>query len=386
MTKSIAIFGASGSVGSAALDLIRRQPEAYGVRVLTADRAVGKMANLIGEFKPAYAVMANETAARELRACIDGPTQVLSGPDGLIHAAQCDYDLMISAIVGFAGLAPTYAALCAGRDVALANKEALVCAGALIREAAQASGARILPVDSEHNAIFQCWQSQHRSAIESVQLTGSGGPFRGWTASQIRQADLSDALKHPNWSMGPKITIDSATLMNKALEMIEARWLFDLRPDQLEVVIHPQSIVHSCVTYRDGSTLAQLGCPDMRTPLAYCLAYPERAPLGGQRLNLTDLKGLTFEQADEDAFPTLNLARTAMGETSPAFSLALNGVNEVLNAAVRKRELPFGRLIPGICEVMAQVPLPMIAHMDQIIAYDREIRDISYQKVRAWSS
>ncbi len=374
MGKSLALFGATGSVGQAAIDLVRRRPQDYSFSVLTAHSSVAAMEALVAEFQPDFAVMADPEAARALAAKVSGPTQVLSGPEGLEEAAQAPYDLMISAIVGFAGLAPTYAAAQAGRSIALANKEALVCAGSFIQAAVKQSGSQLLPVDSEHNAIFQCWDERHRAQIKSIQLTGSGGPFRGWSAQQIAGASLNQALKHPNWSMGAKITIDSATLMNKALEMIEARWLFDVSVEQIEVVIHPQSIVHSCVTYADGSILAQLGSPDMRTPLAYCMAYPERAPEGGTPLRLTDLSALTFEVPDEAAFPALGLARAAMAEPTGAASIALNAANEILNQAVRDGRLPFGRLIPMLKTFLAGLKYPPIPDMAAVAAYDREVR------------
>ena len=374
MTKALAIYGATGSIGSSTLDLVRRQPEAYRVAILTAHSAVETMAALGREFAPDLMVMADPAAAKALQAEVPH-IPVLAGPQGLIEAAgEQPYDLMVAALVGFAGLAPTLAALAAGRDVALANKEALVCAGQLVMATAAKSGARILPVDSEHNAIFQCWEGAQRAQICSVQLTASGGPFRGWSAADIAQASLDQALQHPNWSMGPKVTLDSATLVNKALEMIEARWLFDLSPDQLEVVVHPQSIVHSCVTYNDGSTLAQLGQPDMRTPFAYCLAYPDRAPLGGARLCLTDLSALTFEAPDEAAFPTLSLARMAMAAQGPATSVALNAANEVLNALVRRGALPFGALMPQLVALMDRFDRPKIDTLEDIVDWDQQVR------------
>ena len=371
--KSLALFGATGSIGMAALDLVRQSKGRYSVHTLTADRNVQAMLALAEEFNPSCIVMANASAARQIRARVSG-IEVLDGQTGLVEAAKGKYDLHIASIVGIAGLAPTYAALNQGHDVALANKEALVCAGALMMAAAASSGAQLLPVDSEHNAIFQCFEISQRSRIRSVQLTGSGGPFRGWTAGQIANASLAQALKHPNWSMGPKITIDSATLMNKALEMIEARWLFNLRPDQIEVVIHPQSIVHSAVTYADGSVLAQMGKPDMRTPLAYCLAYPDRAAAGGMPLSLTDLANLTFEQPDEIAFPSLGYARAVLRSQSPSDAIALNSANETLNAAVRAGRLPFGMLMPLLGKTLDKLTGQPISNLEDIMAFDMSVR------------
>ena len=372
MRKSLALFGATGSVGQAAIDLVRAHPENFRFSVLTAHSNVKAMADLVAEFQPDFVVMADADAASELARQI--PRPVLSGAQGLEEAAQAPYDLMISAIVGFAGLAPTYAAVRAGHNIALANKEALVCAGGFIQAAAQQSGSLILPVDSEHNAIFQCWEDRHKAQIKSIQLTGSGGPFRSWSRQQIAKARLDQALKHPNWPMGAKITIDSATLMNKALEMIEAHWLFGLPSEQIEVVIHPQSIVHSCVTYADGSVLAQLASPDMRTPLAYCLAYPDRAPEGGTPLRLMELGALTFEAPDEAAFPALSLARAAVAQASGAASIALNAANEILNLAVREARLPFGRLVPVLQDFLGGLSLPAIPDMAAVATFDEEVR------------
>ncbi len=388
--KSLAIFGATGSVGTSTLDIVRRQPDAYRAAILTARSNGDAMLALVREFCPDLVVMADPAAALSLQAALKGcqpRLPVLAGPEGLRHAAEQPYDLMVAAIVGFAGLAPTLAAVSAGRDVALANKEALVCAGHLIMATAAAQGARILPLDSEHNAIFQCWEDRNRDRILNVQLTASGGPFRGWQAHEVAQASLEQALRHPNWSMGAKITIDSATLMNKALEMIEAHWLFNLTSDQLEVVIHPQSIVHSCVTYADGTTLAQMGHPDMRTPIAYCLAYPDRARIGSPPISLTQVACLTFESPDEAVFPTLALARAAMlGEAArgTGLGLALNAVNEVLNAAVRAQRLPFGRLMPTLCAMMDSLEVPRGETLEDLIALDTWVRAETIARMGQW--
>ena len=385
MTKSLAIFGATGSIGASTLDLVRCQPALYRASILTGHANVSAMKALVQEFQPDLVVMSAPGAAEALRQVLPTPAHILSGEQGLIDAAQAPYDLMVAAIVGFAGLAPTYAALKLGRDVALANKEALVCAGEFMIAEAAASGAKILPVDSEHNAIFQCLETRNRAQIHSIQLTASGGPFRGWSAAQIAEATLAQALRHPNWSMGAKITIDSATLMNKALEMIEARWLFDVHGDQLQVVIHPQSVVHSCVTYQDGSTLAQLGNPDMRTPIAYCLAYPDRAHRGGTPLNLTTLSGLSFETPDEEAFPTLALARAAMLDDGQGTSIALNAINEILNGAVRENRLPFGKLISSLTSMMQSLDMPRVASMTDVFAWDAQVRAKTEEQVRFWT-
>ncbi|MGB0718441.1 MAG: 1-deoxy-D-xylulose-5-phosphate reductoisomerase [Alphaproteobacteria bacterium] len=382
--KSLAIFGATGSIGSSTLDLVRKEPDSYRVSILTAHSNVSAMQRLAQEFKPDLLVMSDCSAANQLERLM--PTvPILSGADGLRSAAKEPYDLMIAGIVGFAGLAPTYQAISLGRSVALANKEALVCAGDLILSKAEETGALLLPVDSEHNAIFQCWEHHNREQIKSVQLTASGGPFRGWTAEQLTAASIDEALRHPNWNMGPKVTLDSATLMNKGLEMIEARWLFDLRPEQLEVVVHPQSIVHSCVTYSDGSTIAQMGQPDMRTPISYCLAYPNRAQVGGDILSLSTLTDLTFEKPDETVFPALKLARKVMAADDSSQSLALNAVNEVLSEAVLARQIAFGKLIPILSRIMDTIELNRADSIEARYALDSEIRAKSRELLDKWA-
>jgi 1-deoxy-D-xylulose-5-phosphate reductoisomerase len=347
--KRLAVLGSTGSVGEQTLDVAAAFPQRFSVTALAAGRKVEKLAAQVRRFRPALVAVADAEAARELRALLgaDAPP-IETGPAGLDAVATADADLVLSALVGAVGLAPTLAAIRAGRDVALANKEVLVMAGALVLREARARGVRLLPVDSEHSAIFQALAGQRLEDLRRILLTASGGPFRQWTAERIARATVEEALAHPNWSMGPKITIDSATLMNKGLEVIEARWLFDVTPDRIEVVVHPQSVVHSLVELVDGSVLAQLGVPDMRVPIAVALAWPERLPLLdgaslSRALPALDLAAggrLDFEAPDRVRFPCLELAFAALraDEAAPA---VLNAANEVAVARFLARETPF---------------------------------------------
>jgi 1-deoxy-D-xylulose-5-phosphate reductoisomerase len=330
--KRLALLGSTGSVGEQTLAVAAAFPERFQVVALAAGRRIEKLADQVKAFEPAIVAVADSDGAERLRASIGDACEVVVGAEGLLAVATHPADLVVSALVGAVGLEPTLAAIRAGCDVALANKEVLVMAGALVRREAEARSVALLPVDSEHSAIFQCLSGQRREDVSRLVLTASGGPFRSWTAERIARASVEEALKHPNWEMGPKITIDSATLMNKGLEMIEARWLFDVLPDRIDVVVHPQSIVHSLVEFVDGSVLAQLGLPDMRIPIAVALAHPERLPLELPRLDLAGLGRLDFEEPDSKRFPCLALAFEALrgGEAAPA---ALNASNEVAVAA-----------------------------------------------------
>jgi 1-deoxy-D-xylulose-5-phosphate reductoisomerase len=339
--KRLAILGATGSIGEQTLAVAEAFPERFRVTALAAGRRVEKLAAQTRRLRPELVAVADADAAGALRAALgaDAP-KIEWGEAGLEAVAVHDADLVVSALVGAVGLRPTLAAIRAGRDVALANKEVLVMAGALVLRETQARGVRLLPVDSEHSAIFQALAGQRREDLRRIVLTASGGPFRTWPAARIAAATIEQALAHPNWTMGPKITIDSATLMNKGLEVIEARWLFDLPPEQVDVVVHPQSVVHSLVEMNDGSWLAQLGVPDMRAPIAVALAWPERLPLldaGGPmadlaRLDLAAAARLDFEAPDRERFPCLGLAYEALAadEAAPA---VLNAANEASVAA-----------------------------------------------------
>jgi len=327
--RSITILGATGSIGTSTLDLIKREPDRYRVESITARgnaAALGKIAREVGA---RHAVVADHAAYRELKDALSGSRiEAAAGEDALVEAAQRPADWVMGAISGAVGLKPTLAAVERGATVALANKECLVCAGGLFMRTAAKAGARILPVDSEHNAVFQALGSGSWGDVRRVILTASGGPFRTWSMEAIRAATPEQALKHPNWSMGPKVTIDSATLMNKGLEIIEAHHLFALPSKQIDVLVHAQSVVHGLVEFRDGSVVAQLGSPDMRIPIAHCLAWPQRIDGPAARLDLAALKQLTFEEADLARFPALGLARRAM-EAGGAAPTVLNAADEV---------------------------------------------------------
>ena len=336
--KSLAILGATGSIGSSTLDVVQRNPERYRVHALAAHRDVEGMTALCQRHHPELAAMASPEHAEQLRerlAHCCPHTEVLSGPESLNTLASLEaVDIVVAAIVGAAGMDSTLAAVQAGKRVLLANKESLVLAGELMMQQAMDHGACLIPVDSEHNAIFQCLPIDRQSGkpdtrrVAHITLTASGGPFRGWSREAIARATPDEACAHPNWSMGRKISVDSATLMNKGLELIEARWLFDLPPERLKVVVHPQSIIHSTVAFVDGSTLAQLGLPDMRTPIAAALAWPDRIPSGVDHLDLSRISQLDFEPPDTERFPCLQLAYDALkaGGTAAA---TLNAANEV---------------------------------------------------------
>jgi 1-deoxy-D-xylulose-5-phosphate reductoisomerase len=327
--RRISILGATGSIGTSTLAVIAERPQEFDVVAVAANDNVTRLAEIARSVGARMAVIANPSAYGDLKAALAGSNvEVAAGIAAVEAAATRTVDIVVAAIVGAAGLAPTLAAVKAGSRVALANKECLVCAGDLFMMAVRRSGKTILPVDSEHNAIFQALDGQPRDEVERIILTASGGPFRGWSRQDMTNVTAEQALKHPNWSMGPKITIDSATLMNKGLEVIEAHHLFDLPSGQPEVVIHPQSVVHGIVAFRDGSMLAQMSAPDMRTPIAHCLAWPGRRSVASRRLDLLELGRLTFEPPDLDCFPTLRLARQALDTGGWAANI-LNAANEV---------------------------------------------------------
>jgi 1-deoxy-D-xylulose-5-phosphate reductoisomerase len=339
--RRLAVLGSTGSVGEQVLAVARDFPDRYRVVALAAGKNVAKLEQQARRFEPEIVSVADADAADELRTRLAGTgVRIEWGAEGLEAVATCASDLVVAGLVGAVGLAPTLAAIRAGRDVALANKEVLVMAGALVLREVRRRGVTLLPVDSEHSAIFQVLAGQRREDVARLILTASGGPFRTWAPERIASASVEQALDHPNWDMGPKITIDSATLMNKGLEVIEARWLFDVPPDRVDVLVHSQSIVHSMVEFRDGSVLAQLGLPDMRVPIAVALAHPERLPLEAPRLDLAALGRLDFETPDRKRFPCLDLAYEALAanETAPA---VLNAVNEVSVAAFLAGAIPF---------------------------------------------
>ncbi len=327
--RKVTLLGATGSIGASTIDLLKRAPERYRVEAVSANRSAAALAALARELGARFAAVGDPSAYGELKDALGGTgIEAGAGESGLLEAAQRPAEWVIGAITGAAGLKPTLAAAERGAIVALANKETLVCAGGLFMRRAAAAGATVLPVDSEHNALFQAMSGSRREDVRRVILTASGGPFRTASAEAIRTATLQQALKHPNWSMGPKVTIDSATLMNKGLELIEAHHLFGLPPEQIDVLVHPQSIVHSLVEFCDGSLIAQLGSPDMRIPIAYCLAWPGRMMGPAPRLDLARAATLTFEDPDPVRFPALALARRAL-EAGGAAPTVLNAANEV---------------------------------------------------------
>ena len=359
--RNLAILGSTGSIGENTLEVAARFPDRFRVTALAAGRRrLERLAEQVRETGARTVSVTGEAEAEKLRSLVDSRVDVFWGTEGLVRiAGGGEVDLLVSAVVGAAGLVPTYAALLAGRDVAVANKETLVVAGALVMEAARKSGARILPVDSEHSALFQALEGRTKEEVRRLILTASGGPFRGRTAKQLVDVSVNETLAHPNWSMGPKITVDSATLMNKGLEVIEAHWLFSVPAEAISVTVHPQSVVHSMVEFVDGSILAQLGVPDMRAPISFALNYPERAALPDLRLDLWGMKALTFEPPDDDAFPCLALAYSALkaGGTAPA---VLSGANEVAVDAFLERRISFTEIASVVsCALEAHDPKPL---------------------------
>lgn len=330
--KKISILGSTGSIGTQTLDVVRANRDKFEVVAISANSSINLLLEQIKEFKPKYVAVYNEASAKVLKEMIpsDINIEVLSGMEGLVAISSLDeIDVLLTAIVGMIGLVPTLEAIKKGKTIALANKETLVTAGQLVMEEAKKNNVKILPVDSEHSAIFQCLNGENNKEIESLILTASGGPFRGKTKSQLLNVTKNEALKHPNWSMGRKISIDSSTLMNKGLEVIEAKWLFDVNTDKIDVVVHPQSIIHSMVQFVDSSIIAQMGCPDMKLPIQYALTYPDRILNDFERLDFSKLNSLTFEKPDLETFPCLKLAYDSlnMGGT---YSAVLNAANEVL--------------------------------------------------------
>ena len=373
MMKTIAILGSTGSIGTQALDLVRRNPEKFSVTVLSCSRRIERLKEQIEEFHPRMVVVQREEDAATL--AVEYPKlQVEYGDKGLIAAAESSCDLVLNSLVGIRGMIPTYYALRAGNDIAFANKETLVAGGELIMRTSEETGRKLLPVDSEHSAIFQCLQQNSGQAVRRILLTASGGPFRGYTLEQLRGVTLDQALRHPKWDMGNKITIDSATMMNKGLEIIEAKWLFDVDPDRIQVVVHPQSIVHSAVEYWDGSVLAQMGNPDMRVPISYAFSWPERLENDFKPLDLFAEGTLTFERSDPEVFKTLRLARQAcsQGGTYPA---ALNGANEVLVQMFLEQKIGFTDIQDTIEKVLEVHKPENHLTLEGILEADRKARE-----------
>ena len=376
--RSVSILGATGSVGASTLDLVQHQRDHWRIVALTANGNAKELARLALEFRPEVAVVADEAALPELREALAGSgIEAAGGAAALIEAASRPVDITLAAIVGCAGLAPTMAAIEQGGTVALANKEALVSAGEVMTAAVTKHGATLLPVDSEHNAIFQCLAGNQISQVRKITLTASGGPFREWTAQQLAAATPAQAVKHPNWSMGAKISVDSATMMNKGLELIEAYHLFPVGLDRLGIVVHPQSVVHSMVEYRDGSTLAQLGPSDMRVPIASALAWPGRMDTACERLDLARIGSLTFEPLNEVLFPATRLARQA-AEAGGAAAAVLNAANEVAVAAFLAGQIAFPRIASHVEQVLGSYAPPRPASLADVLTVDREARAIAH--------
>lgn len=378
--KWITILGSTGSIGTQTLAVINEHAERFRVRALAAGRNVSLLIRQARCFKPQKVAIADESKYAELKTALAGlPVEVLAGNDAVCHlATEAKADLVLNALVGFAGLKPTLSALKAGKNIALANKETLVAGGHLVMPLAHKTGKAVIPVDSEHSAIFQCLHGQEISAVENIILTASGGPFYGYTQEQLRIVTVKDALQHPNWKMGKKITIDSASMMNKGLEVIEAHWLFGLAYDKIKVVIHRQSIIHSMVTFRDGAVLAQLGAPDMRVPIQYALTYPQRLELNVPRLNWEKIKELNFAAPDEENFPCLRLAYEAgkTGGTMPAVLNAANeeAVNLFLQGKICFLDIP--RIIEAVMNKHKVVNAP---DYETLLATDEEARLLARQ-------
>lgn len=385
--KRLVLLGSTGSIGEQTLDVVSEFANRYEVTAMAAGRNVEKLAEQVRRFRPGLVSVADDEDAAELRTRLDGAdVEIVTGAEGLAAVATHPADMVVSGLVGAVGLAPTLAAIRAGRDIALANKEVMVMAGALILREVKAHEVRLLPVDSEHSAIFQALAGQRAVDVERIILTASGGPFRTWDDARIAEATVEEALNHPNWNMGPKISIDSASLMNKGLEVIEARWLFDVTPEQVDVIVHPQSIVHSLVEYRDGSVLAQLGLPDMRVPIAVALAHPERLPLDLPRLDLAALARLDFEAPDRKRFPCLQLAFDALAadEAAPA---VLNAANEVAVEAFLDGRIRFPAIAATNGAVLeAHIERGLVSELqslDDVLAADAWAREVAAGVVAA---
>ena len=374
--KQIAILGSTGSIGTQALQVIEEHPDLYEAYALTANNQVELLAEQARKFMPAAVVIANEAKYLQLKEMLaDLPIQVYAGADALCEIVEAKpIDVVLASMVGYAGLRPTMNAIRAGKAIALANKETLVVAGELINALAQQYHTPILPVDSEHSAIFQCLEPGN--ALEKVILTASGGPFRKFTMEQLQHVTKEQALKHPNWDMGAKITIDSATMMNKGFEVIEAKWLFGVRPDQIEVVVHPQSVIHSMVQYEDGAVKAQLGMPDMRLPIQYAFSYPQRIKASFDRLDFSTLKELTFEQPDTNRFRCLALAYEALNRGGN-MACIVNAANEVVVSAFLKDRIPFLRMSEVIEQSMAKIPFIQTPTYEDYVATDAEARRVA---------
>ena len=375
MRRKVSILGATGSVGGSTLDLLCRSPDRFEVIALTAATNAASLAEAARRTGAKLAVVADEARYPELQEALAGSgCRAATGKDALLEAAAGEAEWVMAAIVGCAGLEPVMAAVGAGRTVALANKEALVTAGSLMTEAARRAGATILPVDSEHNAIFQCLAGNRSQDVARLVLTASGGPFRTASAQAMAHASPEEAVAHPNWSMGAKISVDSATMMNKGLELIEAHHLFGLLGERIDILVHPQSVIHSLVEYVDGSVIAQLGSPDMRIPIAHALAWPERMATPAERLDLVRIRSLDFEEPDLDRFPALRLAREALA-AGPAAPIVLNAANELAVAAFLERRIGFADIARTVERALGTIAATAPRTIADVIDIDREVRE-----------
>ena len=381
--RGLAILGSTGSIGTQALDVVRAQPGRFRVEVLTAGRNADLLIEQALEFKPNAVAIADETQGQKVRdALFDHDIKAYAGQDAIAQLVEMDgIDIVLTALVGFAGLRPTMNAIAAGKHIALANKETLVVAGEIVMAAAKDKGIDILPVDSEHSAIFQCLAGEFHNPIEKLILTASGGPFRGRDRASLADVTKAQALKHPNWDMGAKITIDSASLMNKGLEVIEARWLFDVKAQDIDVVVHPQSIVHSCVQFQDGSIKAQLGLPDMKLPIQYALGYPQRLQNDFPRFNFAAYPSLTFEAPDKATFRNLQLAYDALdaGGSAPC---VLNAANEVAVAAFLKDEVGFLEMSDVLNHAMDSVAHVAKPALEELFELDKAARQAAADRIK----
>ncbi|MCD6430043.1 MAG: 1-deoxy-D-xylulose-5-phosphate reductoisomerase [Deltaproteobacteria bacterium] len=375
--KKIALLGATGSIGCSTLDIVSRFPERYQVVAMGGGKNVSKLIALARRFQPQLLSVQEECGADELNLALRDSglsIPVMVGQPGAVAVAtHPQADIVVAAMVGAVGLEPTHAALVAGKDVALANKESMVMAGRLLNQVAAATGAAILPLDSEHSAIWQALNGEPRKGIEKLILTASGGPFRGFSLAEMAQVTPAQAMRHPRWQMGPKITIDSSTMMNKALEIIEARWLFDIVPERIDVLVHPQSIVHSLVEYVDGSVLAQLGLPDMRLPIAYALGYPQRLALDLPKLDLAAIGQLDFIRADAKRFPALRLVRQALA-AGDSGAIAFNAANEVAVERFRQGEIGFLEIANTVEKALDTVAQNDFSTLTEILDFDAQVR------------
>ena len=379
--KNLIVLGSTGSIGTQTLDVVREHPDLFHVSVLVANRSDELLEKQIEEFQPELAVLSDEIAYGRLKERYQGRTELAGGRRAVIEAAAYPAgDVVVTSLMGFVGLEPTMAALEAGKDIALANKETLVVAGELVMAKARELGRAILPVDSEHCALFQCLQGQDASAVERLILTASGGPFRGRKAAELTEVTKKDVLAHPTWNMGQKITVDSASLVNKGLEVIEARWLYDVDYDRIQVVVHPQSIVHSMVQYHDGTVMAQLGCTDMRLPIQYALTYPDRVASGFPRVDFYELAKLTFEKPDLDTFRGLKLAFEA-GRTGGTMPCIMNAANEVAVEAFLQGRTGFLDIYTLIERAMAAGNVEYQPDLEQLLAADQWARSFTRSRL-----